>query len=353
MQQYIDYIPRSAVIQAQRPVRLLLNAHLIRRVDDVIASGAGGFSTREELIEEALNSYLLELQEVERLSAEASVQMPPTVDPQKGPPHHRGQTLTTKVVARISSPPPAFAAEGDEILVEDVPLLGLHNRDWPSLWALSRLAHAAAAGPVSFPGYLEAVTAEAWQLAASLHEQLGADAKAATKMLPTNVLKKQAADTGFQNFAVGALSNKPLRQGLRKATGPLPAWRAIAFFISDGNVRAALTAQGWRLLQIVEGLDPRQPHDPQVAGEFFEYLRTNAPADWWGFKTVLREVSIAPTRDSLLASMESAREWSPSIASSATQGYIARCREWGLVEPKLVSGTYLLTEFGKETLHSV
>lgn len=339
---------------SHRPVRLLLHAQLIRRIDEAIASGVGGFSTREELIEEAANSYLLELRDMDHLPLEPPVMVTvPTADALRGGRNPQGQNRDGIVPTLISSPSRRFTAEGDEVLLEDVPMLGLHNRDWPSLWALSRLAHASATRPVSFSTFLDRVTAEAWQLATRLQENLGTHAKAATQMLPTNVLKRQAADAGFQNFAVGSLSNGPLRQGLHKASGPLPAWRAIAFLREDGEFQVALTQQGWELLGIVDGLGPTQPHNHQVAKSFFNYLQTNSPGDWWGFKMVLLEVLQMPTRDALLTSMREARDWSPSIAASATQGYIARCREWGLVEPKLLSGTYQLTEFGKETLHNV
>lgn len=335
--------------QAHRPIRLLLNAQLVRRTDEVIASGVGGFTTREELVEEALNSYLLELQDVGLLSASGDT----PVGVRKGSNLPSRRPGMGRAPTKISPPPRGFASNGDEIIVEDIPLLGLHNRDWPSLWALSRLAHVASTGPVSFPSYLESVTEEAWQLAASLMDELGAHSKAATQMLPTNILKKQAADAGFQNFAIGSLSNKPLGHGLHKAAGPLPAWRTISFARGKGEFQVALTRQGWELLEIVEGLDPEQPHNQRVAKAFFGYLQDNSPADWWGFKTVLREIAQMPTRYALLLSMKTARDWTPSIASSATQGYIARSREWGLVEPKLVGGTYRLTEFGKEILHNV
>lgn len=338
--------------QSHRPIRLLLNAQLIRRVDEAVASGAGGFTSREEFVEEALNSYLLELQDVEHLPSDLSRNKHIAVAPTE-PMHRLMSVRTSKIPTTVSSPSPGFAAEGDEIFLEEVPMLGLHNRDWPSLWALSRLAHASAKGPVPFPAFLSTVTEEAWQLVTSLQEKFGADAKAATQMLPTNIFKKQAADAGFQNFAIGSLSNKPFQHGLHKAAGPLPAWRAIAFFRSKREFQVSLTGQGWKLLKIVEGLGPEQPHDRRVAEAFFGYLRTYAPSDWWGFQIVLSEVSNVPTRDALLAAMGAARDWSPSVASSAAQGYIARCREWGLVEPKLIGGTYQLTKFGKDTLHSV
>lgn len=338
---------------SHRPIRLLLNTQLIRRVDEVLSSGVGGFASREELMEEALNSYLLELRDIGHFPPQP-VRPVQSADVQQHETNlGRVQGRDERVLGNISSPMQGFAATGDEVFIEEVPMLGLHNRDWPSFWALSRLAHASIRGPVPFLAFLEAVTEEAWELAASLREELGSNAKAATQMLPTNVFKKQAADAGFQNFAVGSLSNKPFQRGLHKAAGPLPTWGAIAFHRGDGENQVSLTRQGWELLRIVDGLGPEQPHNRQVAKDFLSYLQSNAPSDWWGFKIMLREVSSAPTRDALLASMRAARDWSASIASSATQGYIARCREWGLVEPKLIGGTYQLTKFGEETVHNV
>lgn len=338
--------------QSHRPIRLLLNAQLIRRVDETVASGSGGFTSREEFVEEALNSYLLELRDVEYLPGEQTREKHMSIVPPE--PFRRAVSERAhKISMRISMPSPGFSGDGDAMFLEESPMLGLHNRDWPSFWALSRLAHAASEGPVPFPSFLNTVTEEAWQLAAYLKEELGVNAKAATQMLPTNVLKKQAADAGFQNFAIGSLSNRPLEQGLHKVAGPLPTWGAIAFFKDEREFKVSLTKRGWKLLEIVEGLGAEQPHDHQVAEAFFGYLRSYAPSDWWGFKNVLNEVSKGPTRDALLAAIGTARDWSPSVASSAAQGYIARCREWGLIEPKLLGGTYQLTKFGKDTLQSV
>ena len=41
------------------------------------------------------------------------------------------------------------------------------------------------------------------------------------------------------------------------------------------------------------------------------------------------------------------------MKSSVVQGYVARAREWGLLEPRLHGGRYRLTEFGSERLDKV
>ena len=55
-----------------------------------------------------------------------------------------------------------------------------------------------------------------------------------------------------------------------------------------------------------------------------------------------------PSRLELVEVFQTARpDWTASVAATNTQGYVARAREWGLVESKQVAGTYRLTEFGE------
>jgi hypothetical protein len=41
------------------------------------------------------------------------------------------------------------------------------------------------------------------------------------------------------------------------------------------------------------------------------------------------------------------------MVSSLVQGYVARGREWGLIEPKQVDGRYWLTDFGRQQLEEI
>lgn len=328
---------------------------MIRDMDEVLRSGLGGFESRDEIVREALHAYIAELHAIQGMDEPVTSLMP-------GP--ATGQAVLTDAVSSIRTvggpqlsiihcPDSVFTAEGEPVYIENSPMLGLHNRDWPSFWALGHLAGMAAEEPVDFRGFLDDVTERAWRLAEGFRGTMGTDEKAALKMLPTNSLKKQSADTGFQSFAIGSISSKAAHQGLYKVSGPLPQWGAVAFSELGSKPKIALTPAGWSLLKIVRSLSPLPPNPRIVALEFFDYLKVHAPQDWWGFETTVREVSASPVRDALLAKMESARDWSTSIAASATQGYIARCREWGLVEPKLVAGNYQLTDFGKEILKNV
>jgi hypothetical protein len=40
-------------------------------------------------------------------------------------------------------------------------------------------------------------------------------------------------------------------------------------------------------------------------------------------------------------------QWTANEVSTNVAGYVARAREWGLVEPHQLGGTYALTEHGK------
>ena len=71
----------------------------------------------------------------------------------------------------------------------DEPLLGLHNRDWPSFWALSVLADETRDGPISLRTYLLEATSRAWKVA----DQLSEFGRRATALLPSNREKRQSA----------------------------------------------------------------------------------------------------------------------------------------------------------------
>ncbi|MEV7132664.1 hypothetical protein AB0N24_07215 [Arthrobacter sp. NPDC093128] len=323
-------------------------------MDSVIASGIGDFQSRDELAEEALASYILELKDLESIALPARTPEPgPKISSFREEARRGSSRGLAPALSSIETPTEGYVGHSEPVHLDDSPLLGLHNRDWPSFWALGRLALRAHEGSVDFRTFLQETTEDARRLAEELRLALGDASKAATQMLPTNSEKKQSSDAGFQNFAIGSVSNKPTPHGLHKVGGPLPLWKAVSFSKIGVNTHIAVTAAGWELLRIVQKLPPEPPHHPEVARSFLKYLQANAPVDWWGFSMTVQEVSKTPTRDALLARMESARDWSQSIAASATQGYIARCREWGLVERKLIDGTYKLTTFGEELLNNV
>jgi hypothetical protein len=322
-----------------RPVKILLPVGLAGRIDEAVASGLGGFHDRHSLVAAAIDAYLLDL-----VYANQGDQSIPALEllPQ-------GVSSTSQVA------PPAVArtARGTSVVdtasaLVDEPLLGLHNRDWPSLWALGVLAEMSTEAAIPWHSFLEAVTSRAWRLGELIESTPGAGGRKAAALLPTNKAKAQAAESAFQSFAVAAVGKRPNPEGKFMVSGPLALWRAIAFTKMESELCVGLSDQGWDLLDQMSGLTSALPHGPDTADSFFSFLAAHSPTDWWGFETMLAAITDSPTRQKYLADFASARKWSSSVASSAAQGYLARGREWGLVEPKIINGRYLLTDFGKE-----
>jgi len=321
-----------------RPVRFLLPISLAKRLDDAVSRGLGGHADRHALGSAALDEYLIEL--------EYSDQSGPVLATPEGP----------AAVLDPGSPRPAIRvpmrgtpAEDRLSDLRDEPLLGLHNRDWPSLWALAELAHETVDGPVPLREFLLEATSKAWKIADGIRDEAGADVRKLTALLPTNREKPQSAESMFQEFGIISVARRPDPNGNFRVGGPLALWRTLALIPGHGStLLTGVTKQGWELLEIADGLTPslRQPEDR--ARLFLSFLRTKVPIDWWGFRLLLDTVKSGPSRETLVAAFAAARPWKRSVGASAAQGHLARAREWGLVEHQLVDGSYLLTDFGRE-----
>lgn len=331
-------------------------------MDETIVTARGGFRTRAELMREAVENLLNEIDfpeapaEGEAVADETSGghanQQMPVVDEflQRVPAWERDElTLSDLVGTALVAPARApWLIENGAARVIDEPLLGLHNRDYASLWAAQRLSRYTPDGAMSLDEFLERVTTAAWYFGAQLQRLMDRDHHRRLAVLfPTNTAKRPSAERGFQSFAIGSLTHR--RTGLEPvASGPLYSWRAIQV---DAEGRVGLTPAGWELLRLLDGLSLDLPHDPALASRFLKYLGDHAPSDRWGFDHLLTALTDGPDRQALVATFaQSHREWTASTASSVAQGYVARAREWGLVEPKLVEGRYWLTEFGRQHL---
>jgi hypothetical protein len=230
------------------------------------------------------------------------------------------------------------------------PLFGLHNRDYPSLWALAQLAARAAAGPVALNTFLHDVTEEAWAFAARLLRLERARGFKLTALLPTNRSKPQSSEQGFQGFAIGTCE---ARGKSLHARGPLFLWRACAADIRAGKVVIGMTDAGYQLLDSLDGLSLRLPHSADRAVRFLEHLKRFAPSDWWGFAQIMAAAEGGVDRAHLIEQVAEARsDWSESEVATNAAGYVARSREWGLLETRQTEGMYRLTPLGLEILHS-
>lgn len=283
---------------------------------------------------------------------------------------------------RILLPEPPVELEdrpGEELdAPHDEPLFGLHNRDYPSLWGLMLLAEA-----------VQGEGAVAWsEFASGL--QLAADAFGGCLLLldrierPKRGLKYSASfpdpakRTKGGQWIQGANGRKTARlypfakntfariqkggRGLRReARGPLPRWDAIRFISRDGELLVEPTRAGYDLLKAIDGVSLRLPHSPESAEKFLRYLMTNSPGDSNGFLHVLRAIEETGDREDVIQAnlayfndflgREDPNE-AKTFASTMTQGYVARAREWGLLETDLVDSpgkggkVYSLTEIG-------
>jgi hypothetical protein len=346
-----------------RVVKLLLPLPLIRAMDRLLVEGVGGFTTRNEFVREAIESYILELTHEEapeepnarterRLAVASTERSSTAAELLKFRPVASRLAEALPLEATALPPPPATLAVGPgEAEVTAEPLFGMHNRDYPSLWVARRLADYLTVGPLTFDEFTERATEEAWAFAEALpplEHELG---QKLTALFPTNPEKRQTASSAFRTFAIGSLV---VRDDAIRAEGPLFLWRLIDVTRAGGGTVVRLTEPGKDLLERLIGLTVAPPHPPEHARIFLAHLREHAPADWWGFERVVALVAERPTRAALIDGFRATYPaWGESVAATNTQGYVARAREWGLIAPKVIDGRYELTQLGAELAEGV
>ncbi|MGO4534389.1 ribbon-helix-helix domain-containing protein [Leifsonia sp. 2MCAF36] len=340
-----------------RIVKIPLPVALIRDMDEKINAGLGGFRTRAELVQEAVENLLNELVHPAAPDSLAepvrSEPLPPSrlaEDLLAGLPEWEREEVEVRDLAgtALFAPSRAPVISGDGVVSRpEGPLLGFHNRDYVSIWALHRLARYTQDGPIPFDEYLRRATRAAWLFGAGLQRAPLTDGfSKLTILFPTNVNKQPSAERGFQAFAIGSIG-APQQDNTISTSGPLFAWQALD--IRRGADQAtSLTQRGWDLVKGLSGINLSLPHSEDLMVTFLTYLETWAPGDMWGFRQILSVAAEAPDREQVVATFAAANpSWSRTTASSIAQGYIARAREWGLIEPKLVDGRYWLTARGR------
>lgn len=322
-------------------VRLLLPIDLVRQMDRLLAANTAGYQTRNEFAKDALEAMILELtygtvpEDPAHLEAQATA--PRTTSTSEAPAIGFAATV-------LRAPEKGAVVEPGAAQVRAEPMFGLHNRDYPSIWAAHFLATATTNGPVPFERFLDDVTREAWRFAERLAALEQRSAAKLAALFPNKRDNPQAAEKLFRNFAVGGYTR---RDEALSTWGPLFVWRIADLQEAEEKLLIGLTDEGYRLLKELDGLSLELPHPPELADRFFEHLRRLAPEDWWGFAQVLRSVAREPTREQMLADFRAERPmWKASKSAIYAAGYLARAREWGLVAPKQTKGRYTLTEFG-------
>lgn len=335
--------PESPGNTEKRIVKVPLPVAQIRRMDELLSVRSGGFETRAEFIHEAIENLILELT-FEEEPAPPSSPLELRNQVKVGVSADASDSGEGIEATALEPPSPGFVHEGAFELGDKGLLFGLHNRDYPSLWGLAQLASLTEHAPIPFDEFLDETVSRAWQHGQILQRLETLGWEKLSILFPTNSDKPISAADRFRLFALGDFQE---RDGRIVTFGPLFAWRVAGLFETDRGLVLAPTPAGTRLLSSLSGLSAAWPHEPAHAEIFLAHLRHEAPGDYAGFEAVLKAIESGASRDDLLEAFS--RRW-PELGDSEVsvnmQAYVARCREWGLVEPKQVRRRYALTEFG-------
>jgi hypothetical protein len=332
----------SRYMAEYRLVRVPLPVNIVRELDEIVASGRGGFDTRADLVREAVDAFVAEL----KYGHPDPEPMGPAGP--DSPPGPTTGTIEAPADFSILGPrPDAHVVDVGEAEVADEYLFGLHNRDYPTLWAARRLADLTVADLIPVDDFYRLIAEQAWSFGERLLAVESQKAKKLTALFPTNRSKPESSESAFLNFAIGSHSN-----GAEvRANGPMYVWRLAQLVRRDGTLMIGLTPTGLALLDTLADLTVEAPHAPALAEAFFDHLRAAAPTDWAGFEETLRLVTAGVSRSDLIAAMSSSHPgWTEVVAATNAAGYIARSREWGLVTARQVRGRYELTDFGREMI---
>jgi hypothetical protein len=352
----------STVDVDKRLLKTWVDSEVVTQMDQALRAGAlGGVTTRSAFIEEALRLLLVELRMepelgLENAASRASRGATRLVDADPRPTSvDLYESRTAFDVPEVPGPSSSPTTRESLAAVTSSRLLGMHNRDWPSLRALHVLDKAAR----GHGGLLDIGEAEdrwvqdAWEVAATLAELEAAGrlpdhgrGLRHTTLLPTNTEKRQSSTGNFLTFAVGRLGRRN-RDGAYPASGPLYVWGAVDVVDGHDGPMVGVSSAGHDVLQAIAGLSARLPHDPWRAVAFLEWLQRVAPVDHGDLMMLLQVVADAPDRDQLLTAVAQHLGDDANQTPSATGGLVARSRAWGLVAPRLEQHRYRLTDFGR------
>lgn len=328
-------------MEDNRIVRIPLPVEMVKRIDRLILSGVGGFQTRTDFFREGAQVLLDEYAAVS-----ASAQRP---DDALGLEAIEAISTGDLVLDDTALRAPGLAGlmvPASIASVRPQMLFGLHNRDYPSLWALRQLADLTSAGMRDLEECIRLVTAEAWRYGARLSQLETRLGQKLTALFPTNHAKRQSADDAFRNFAIGGCATTA--DGVI-AAGPLFEWEVCAVGRDASNhLVVGVTEPGYVLLNSLDGLSLRLPHAQRQTDAFLKHLQGHDNADWGGFRFVVKLAGAEATREELVDGFARILDQRQDQAPTYAAGYIARAREWGLIEPKQRHGRYELTALGEE-----
>jgi hypothetical protein len=331
----------------RRLVKLYLPVETVRHMDAAILRSEGAYFDRAEFVNEAL---------IDRLAEERRG----SVEPVALPPERKSAPLAAVLEPKVEFAPDiaeSVGLFGDWLSNGAVPTLppaaggeanfGLHNRDYPTIWACDLLGRmtAEAGAPVDWETFSEHLLRRSWAVGRRLaadDAESGRPVKAGVGF-PTNAAKKEPAERRFLAHAFGL----PTARG---KPGPVFVFRWVGVERAEGEPRIALTDAGLALLRaLAETGDSGPPFGESAWRIFVDHLGEHAPGELKAWLSVLELLREQPNRTELV---ERCRAWwQGNEAATNAMSYVSRGREWGLVEAKLgPDNRYALTERGAAEL---
>lgn len=313
-----------------RLIKVLLPSHLVGAMDEVIAA-SGSYASRSEFVADAIDGHLAELraqQAVEGVSG-------PRLERTNAAPGVMKPRAPVAAILSVSGHTPTVEHLGS---CKAEPTWGMHNRDFPTLWALTHLSRAthATGEPVAFVDWLPEVVTDAWDLGRRLPTD-----KFDLSGFPTNAAKREASEGRFVKFFIG---DGP-------GMGPL---FDLGLAGSDEDGRVAPTPAGLVLLTEIEGFSCERGRGiPQKwTRAYLRHIARYAPADLAFMSEVLAHIrSGEDDRTRLMqATADTHPDWSESVVDTNVAGFIARSREWGLLLPRQHKGRYAMEDAAMELL---
>ena len=337
--------------ETPRLVKTWLPPALVREMDQAILGSGGAYDGRDDFIREAIADRVAE-ERMRPVTGPAPVILLPTVDKQPletGRITKKGRTTPDQ---ELFGPVPALDAPMLSSQSMTGTLYGLHNRDYPTLWAALSLIEMAAMErkPISWSKFTTAILDAAWKIGtqlARLDQERGSQEMKAAVGFPLNREKRQSSEARFLMHMVGTAS------GDAAPSGPLFAMQLAGLERSmTGELTVAPTEKGISLCRslVSSGLGARPPH-PETAWEAFgDHLNACLPDDYAAWIRVLQILAGEPTRDVIVGRFS--KEWPGAAAATNVAGYVSRGREWGLVEHRMMGDRYALTERGRDELEA-
>lgn len=315
----------------RRIVKVQLPGHLVAAMDAFI-NGSADYSGRDEVIADAVAGFLAEV------GVAVTEQLPlPTLASvtRVTPPTVRGMeplqpVLAAKTLEIHAAPDNTPTVDTVAGLPREEFTWGLHNRDFPTLWATYHLAMACSAdsGPVAFMKWRAGLAAAAWQVALGLD----GDANFDLSGFPTNTEKAAKAEARFLSFFVGNPDG----------TGPI---FDLALAGIDGDGRCAPTTAGIAVLAALDGWGSQVEAETSASRReaWLRHLMQWAPADVSMFAVVVKAVADGHnTRDALMLAVAGRYQaWTEGQVSTNTAAAVSRLREFGLLERRQQAGRYI------------